>query len=232
MNGGTVVEACATTPVEAGEASDAGAHRIELCSALETGGLTPSPDLLKAVRSIAGIPVFVMVRQHPGPFTVSHGDVRAMRNSMELLAASGADGFVLGVLDDRNRIDKKALDSLVKTAGSLPVTFHRAFDLLADPVSGLRTLMDAGVARILSSGGPGRAWAGRKTLRQIVAASSDGLTVMAGGGVRASHVVELVRTTGVREVHARASAIPAIMDALMKGAGRPKAAGPRSRKTI
>lgn len=232
MKRGTVVEACATTPIEAREASCAGAHRLELCSALETGGLTPSPDHVKAVKSIVAIPVFVMVRQHAGPFTVSHRDVSAMRNSMEQLAASGADGFVLGVLDDRNRIDGKALDALVKAAGSLPVTFHRAFDLLADPVSGLRTLMDAGVARILASGGPGTAWEGRHTLRQLVEAAPAGLTVIAGGGVRAPHVVELVRETRVREVHARASAIPAIIDATMKGAGRPKTAGPEPRKSI
>ncbi len=221
-----LIEACATTLTEAREASNAGAHRIELCSALETGGLTPSTELLKQVLSSITIPVYAMVREHEGPFTASRTDLLKMEKAMERLAGFGASGFVLGVLDDRNRIDQEALRELLKAAEGLPVTFHRAFDLLADPIDALQTLIGAGVTRILTSGGPGSAWEGRSTLKRLVEAASDGLQIMAGGGVRAPHVVELIRETGVREVHARASAVPAIVGALRKRAGNRKVTGP------
>jgi len=130
------------------------------------------------------------------------------------------------VLDHRNRIDHTAMEELMKAANGLPVTFHRAFDLLADHVGGMRALQEAGVARILTSGGPGTAWEGLSTLKSLVGAACGGLQIMAGGGVRAPHVAELIRETGVCEIHARASAIPAIIDALRRRAGNQKVTGP------
>lgn len=212
-----LVEACATTLTEAIKAFNAGADRIELCRALETGGLTPSTETLRQVLSNITIPVFTMVREQGGPFTVSKAQLREMTRAMKLLAGSGAKGFVLGVLDGHDRLDLAALRELMKAAEGLPVTFHRAFDGLADPLDALRVLSDEGVARILASGGPGTAWEGRKALGRLVDAAPVGLTIMAGGGVRAPHVAELVRRTGVREIHARASAVPAIIDATRKG---------------
>lgn len=212
----TLVEGCATTLTEAHAAFKAGAHRIELCSALETGGLTPSTDTLKQVLSSITIPVFAMVREHEGPFTASRTDLLKMEKAMERLAGFGASGFVMGVLDGQNHLDQMALRELTKAAEGLPVTFHRAFDLLADPIEGLHILLEAGVARVLTSGGAGTAWEGRSTLKSLVQEASRGLQIMAGGEVRAPHVAELIRETGVREVHARACAVPAIVDALRK----------------
>lgn len=226
MTGYTFVEACATNLTEAIEASNAGAHRIELCSRFETGGLTPSTDLLKNVLSSISIPVFVMVREHEGPFLASPAQVRELGKTMERLARSGASGFVLGVLDKQNHLDNRALKDLMKVAEGLPVTFHRAFDLLADPMEGLQILLEAGVARILCSGGPGTAWEGRSTLKKLVEAASGRISIMAGGSVRAPHVAELIRETGVREIHARASAVSGIVDVLRKRAGNPQVTGP------
>jgi len=90
----------------------------------------------------------------------------------------------------------------------------------------MRALQEAGVARILTSGGPGTAWEGLSTLKSLVGAACGGLQIMAGGGVRAPHVAELIRETGVCEIHARASAIPAIIDALRRRAGNQKVTGP------
>jgi len=226
VTGGIIVEACATTLTEALGASNAGADRIELCSALETGGLTPSTDLLKQVLSCVTIPVFAMVRERAGPFTASKAQVGRMKKAMEQLACSGAKGFVLGVLDHRNRIDHTAMEELMKAANGLPVTFHRAFDLLADHVGGMRALQEAGVARILTSGGPGTAWEGRSTLKSLVGAACGGLQIIAGGGVRAPRVAELIRETGVSEVHAKACGVPPIIVALGKRAGNLRVTGP------
>jgi copper homeostasis protein len=137
-----------------------------------------------------------------------------MVSEIEVLASLGVSGIVLGVLDSEGRIDRGVLTDLVDAAGGLPVTFHRAFDELEDAEGGLVTLMEAGVARVLTSGGAPTAWEGRETLRTFVQQSPPGLTVLGGGRVRGDHVHRLLRETGLREIHARASAIPEIMEAL------------------
>lgn len=214
MNHRVMVEACVTTLAEAIEAEGAGAGRLELCRELETGGLTPSADLLSMVRSRVGIPVFAMIRVTGGHFRVSPARAEVMAGQMRDLAEAGAQGFVLGVLDRSDSIDPEALTMLMTAAEGLPVTFHRAFDLVPDPVGSLAILAKAGVARVLTSGGGETAWNGRKTIRTLVAASGGSPAVMAGGGIRANDVKRLVRETGVKEIHARAMAIPGIVEVL------------------
>ncbi len=209
-----LVEACVTSEAEALGASRAGADRLELCRDLDAGGLTPGVGLLKAVRARTGIPVFVMVRPDRGGFRATPGQVANMVDEIELTVREGAPGVVLGVLDLHGRVDREALRELVAAASGVPVTFHRAFDEAPDPMVALEAVQRAGVSRILTSGGGGTAWEGRSTLRELVRAAGDEVTILAGGRVRADHVVRLVEVTGVREVHARASAIPGMMAAL------------------
>lgn len=203
------MEACVTSVEEARTAEDAAADRVELCVSLEVGGLTPSPDLLEAVKASCTLPVCVLLRHRPD-FRSMPADVDRLIRDVADYAAMGVDGVVTGVLDGRGRIDGAALADVVSAAAGTPVVFHRAFDELADPHEGIERLMDAGVARVLTSGGATTAWEGRATLRELVALASDRITVLAGGRIRADHVNELVRETGVREVHARASAVAAL----------------------
>jgi len=121
---------------------------------------------------------------------------------------------VLGVLDRHGRVDLPVLKELVSAARGLSVTFHRAFDEVPDPLVEIEKLVEAGVSRVLTSGGGRTAWEGRDVLRQLVNICSGRLTVLGAGGVRAPHIVELVKATGLTEIHARASAIPAIMKSL------------------
>lgn len=213
-----VVEACVTSVAEAVASVRAGAHRLELCVDLEVGGLTPGVELLGAVVEAAGAPVFTMVRPRPGPFRVPPTEIDRMAATVATLRAAGARGIVLGVLDADGGIDGPALSTLVAAARPLPVTFHRAFDEVGDAEAALETLLEMGVARVLTGGGPGRAWDQRDRLAELVRAAADRLTVLAGGGVRDNHVVELVAATGVREVHARAAGIPGVVQALQRGA--------------
>jgi copper homeostasis protein len=128
--------------------------------------------------------------------------------------SAGAGGLALGLLDARGRVDVDALRPLVVAAGPLPVTFHRAFDEVADPLGALDDLVALGVARVLTGGGPGTAWEGRALLRELVRRGGDRITVVAGGRVRAGHAAALVAATGVRELHARAEAFPALAAAV------------------
>jgi copper homeostasis protein len=217
--GPVLVEACVTSLAEARAAAVAGAHRLELCRALEVGGLTPGLELVEAVCRVVDVPVFTMVRPRDGRFRIRPGDVDTMVDSIDRLRGAGARGMVLGFLDERDRIDRGALDALVAAAAPLPVTFHRAFDRVARPEAAAVDLIQAGVVRILTAGGPGTAWEGRARLRRLVDAPGSGPVVLAGGGVRGDHVRALVAATGVREVHARAVAIPGIVRALTEGQG-------------
>lgn len=206
-----LIEACVTTLAEAILARDSGADRIELCRELETGGLTPSAELLAQVAGETGMPVHAMIRTTPEGFRARTVEIDRMALEIEALARAGATGLVFGVLNRNDSIDRPALRLLVAAAGSLPVTFHRAFDLVEDRNSAIRMLAEEGVARVLSSGGHSTAWIGRKVIGELVRTAGTRIVIMAGGSVRADHVHALVLETGVRELHARVSAIPAIV---------------------
>ncbi len=211
-----MVEACVVSADEAAAAARAGAARLELCRDLEVGGLTPGRHILSAVLEHSEVPLHVMVRPRPGSFRVSGAEVSDMvRGINDLMAdAEGVDGIVLGVLDRHGGIDSDALGELVAAACGAPVTFHRAFDEVRDPLASLDLLVAAGVSRVLTSGCARTAWEGRATLRRLVAASGGRITILGGGRVRGDHVRELVDATGLAEVHARASAITGIVSAL------------------
>lgn len=213
-----LVEACVTSRAEAEASARAGVHRLELCVDLEVGGLTPPSDLVEEVVAAVDVPVFAMVRPRAGDFRPRLGEVDAMLRSVENLRRAGAAGFVVGLLDRGGEVHGPATADVVVAAAGLPVTFHRAFDEVPDPQAALESLVNVGVARVLTGGGPGRAWDGRDVLRRLVARGGDRIAVLAGGGVRGDHVAELVRVTGTREVHVRAAGIPGVMEALRRDA--------------
>jgi len=209
-----LVEACVTSLEESIEAEEAGAGRLELCCDLQTGGLTPSIDLFNEIRQRIDIPVNVMIRPHPGDFTAVVQNIDEMLGQIACFRAAGASGIVLGILDSSNGIDVGKLADLVAASGGLPVIFHRAFDLVRDKAAAALILIEAGISRVLTGGGECTAWEGRGMIRRLIRDFGDDLVVMAGGSVRADHVLQLIDETGIREVHARASAVKDIVRAL------------------
>lgn len=209
-----LVEACVTSVGQAATCEAAGAHRLEICRHLDVGGLTPGRALVESIRSVTTIPIVALARAQSDTFRLTPDQVHELVQDVARLAPLDVDGIVLGPLDRRGRLDLVALQELVDAAGQSPVTFHRAFDELSDPMGGLEALASVGVARLLTSGGASSAWVGRRTLRALVEASPDGLVVVGGGRVRADHVQRLVDETGLREVHARAAAIPDLVQVL------------------
>ncbi len=204
-NAPILVEVAVDAVEGARAAAVAGAHRLELCSSLVEGGLTPSAGLFAAVQAAVHVPVFVMVRPRAGDFLYDAGEFDVMLRDIRHLRAAGASGIVSGVLLANGQVDAARLRELVDAARPLPFTFHRAFDLVADPAAALEVLAAAGVARVLTSGQAASAVAGAAAIAQHVATAGARLVVMAGAGIRPANVREVVTLTGVHEVHLSAT---------------------------
>jgi copper homeostasis protein len=198
-----LVEACVDSVASALAAERGGARRLELCDNLFDGGTTPSAGMISAVKAAVKIPVYVIVRPRGGDFVYSQEEMGVMRLDIEAARMLGADGIVIGVLNREGRVDVAQLRVLVATAGTLPVTFHRAFDLTPSREQALETLMHEGVKRVLTSGGAPSAMDGIEAIGALVRRAAGQITVMAGGSVREETVQELVHRSGVQEVHVR-----------------------------
>lgn len=214
-----LLEICVENLASAVAARQGGADRLELCSVLGLGGLTPSPGLLRQISSATGLPCMAMIRPRPGNFVYTDAELLVMAEDIRQLGQAGATGFVVGCLTSEGQLDQAALERLLAAAGELPVTFHRAIDVAADPLQLLRDLQRwPQVQRVLSSGQAASAWEGRKLLAEMVQVSGNGLRIMAGAGVQAGNAAALVAATGVTEVHASASRRQAHGPGLLPGA--------------
>ena len=199
---GALFEACVESLREAREAAAFGADRVELCFDLEHDGCTPPRALVEQCSAI-GIPVIAMVRPRVGDFAYSRTEVDTMCAAMHDLAASGALGFATGALLGRDGLDVAATTRLVAAAGALPVTFHRAFDRLADLDGALELLIELGVRRVLTTGGAFSAMEGLDRLRRLVDRAAGRIEIVAAGGIRPSNVDRIVGASNAPAVHAR-----------------------------
>ncbi|MCE9596165.1 MAG: copper homeostasis protein CutC [Planctomycetes bacterium] len=194
------LEVCVDTLEGFDAAIRGGAQRIELCSRLDLGGLSPTDELFDAACARAQLPVFAMVRPRGGDFTYDEAELAVMRTEIEA-RRTRAHGFVFGVLTRTGRVDRELTRKLVLAARPRPVTFHRAFDEAVDLDEALETLIELGIERVLTSGGAPNAFEGRAHLGELVRRAAGRITILAGGGVRAHNAVELVRASGVVELH-------------------------------
>lgn len=198
---GLVFEVCVEGVAGAVAAQKAGAHRLELCSALAEGGVTPSLGLFKRVKAGSRLPVHVLVRPRAGDFIYAGSELETMLEDAAIFKEAGADGLVFGALTKTGSLALPEMTRLLEAADPLPVTFHRAFDVCREPHKVLEQLVALGATRLLTSGQAGDASSGAKLLRSLVEQAGDRLTVMAGGGVRASNAARILRETGVSELH-------------------------------
>lgn len=213
-----LVEAAVESLDDALAAVSGGADRLELCANLSVGGTTPDQSLIESVLRRVDVPVFAMIRPRGGSFVYAAVEIDHMRRDIEMALDLGVAGVVLGALDSANHVDVERTQSLVGVAGGQRVTFHRAFDRTPDVRAAADALMSLGVARVLTSGGAATASDGAATLGSLVEHVGGRLAILAGGGVRANNVRDIVQRSGVREVHARcegdAARIRAIKDAV------------------
>lgn len=199
-------EVCANGLASALAAQKSGAGRIELCEALELGGLTPSFGSLQLVRTSVQIPVRVLIRPRPGDFHYSEAEQSVMLKDIELVRKMGFEGIVIGALNRENMPDLVVLNRIVDAAQGLRLTFHRAIDESADPLEALQIVMDSGFDCVLTSGAQATALQGVSTISRMVRLAQDHIVVMAGGGVRPDNIKLILDETGVSAIHFSAAA--------------------------
>ena len=205
-----LLEICCYSMECAVTAQQRGADRIELCAAPQEGGLTPSYGVLKTVRQKVTIPVHPIIRPRGGDFCYTDGEFAAMLADIRTVRELGYPGFVTGVLDAHGNVDMTRMRQIMTAAGTLAVTFHRAFDMCSNPKQTFENLRELGVARILTSGQQSSAEKGLELIRELIA-HDDAPIIMAGAGVRASNLA-LFLNAGVKEVHSSAGHwVPSVM---------------------
>lgn len=204
------LEVCVDSIQSAIAAADGGASRIELCSALSEGGLTPTCGTLKTLKDLLNIPIFCMLRPRRGnDFMYSDLEIEATLKDMELLKENGADGFVFGALDSERKINEEQCQKILEKSAGLPVTFHRAFDL-TNPNRMHETverLIELGFKRILSSGFRVTASEGADYLGELIAKHHKDIIIMPGAGITVDNLDELLTATKCIEFHASARGV-------------------------
>ena len=201
MHNRFVLEICVESVEHAVAAERGGAHRIELCSDLSSGGITPSAGLMQTVRRHVHAPVHVLIRPRAGDFCYSDHELEIMRDDIQAAKRFGMDGIVLGILRDNAHIDVERTKALVELAHPLPVTFHRAFDATGNLEASLEQVIQTGASRILTSGGQPSAADALPTLARLVEAARERILLMPCGGIDSGNVVRIVRTTLAQEFH-------------------------------
>jgi len=199
-----IKEACVETLEEAILAEKRGANRIELCADLASDGLTPSVGLMQKACSILNIPVMVMIRPRAGGFVYSEEEISKMKSEIDEAKKAGAAGVVFGLLTSENQIDEKNTAILAEYAQPLPVTFHKAIDVLENPVKGAEVLSKInGITRILTSGGKPTAKEGTDILLKMMEVTHKKITILVAGKVLESNISEIQQLTGAKEFHGR-----------------------------
>jgi len=196
-----IFELCAETLEAALSAGPGGADRIELCTRLDVGGLTPSHTLIEEAVNHSGLPVHVLLRPHAESFVYSTADFASIRAELQHAQRLGAAGVVIGILHLDSTVDKDRTRALVELAAPMEVTFHRAFDEVPDFDRALEDVIATGCHRILTSGGAPDVLAGADVLARLVARAAGRIDIAAGGGLRLSNAREVRQLTGARQFH-------------------------------
>jgi copper homeostasis protein len=203
-----LLEVCAESLDYARAAERGGADRIELCSMLALGGVTPHVEMIEVARKTLALPVHLLVRPRAGDFVYSGTEFETMCNDVHAAKRLGMDGVVTGVLDSEGAIDVERTRQLVELARPLGVTFHRAFDECPDFAQALEQAIEAGATRVLTCGSRTKKAAdGLACLRRLGKAAAGRMVVMPGGGIRAENLMRIVKETGAGEVHSSAGAL-------------------------
>ena len=196
-----VLEICVDSVESAIASQSGGAQRLELCSDLNEGGITPSDGLIQAVRKQVGIAVFVMVRPRGGDSFYTSHEFDVMKADVVRMKELGVDGIVVGLLDQDGHVDVRRTRELVQLAAPMQVTFHRAFDMAADLDESLERVIETGAHRILTSGGVQTVTQGADRVTQLIAAARGRIRIMVGGGVRQENIRKIALRTHATEFH-------------------------------
>lgn len=194
-------EVCAVNIQSALAAQRAGAHRIELCTALDVGGLTPSPGLIKTAVRLLEIPVHVLIRPREGGFCYNSQELEIMLEDIRFCGDAGAAGVVVGAITEEGVLDLPKMREMKVAAGNMEITCHRVFDFTKDATDALEQLIEMGYARVLSSGQANTAFEGRHLLQKLVAQANGRITVMPGAGIDVDNIQAIAKDSGAKDFH-------------------------------
>ena len=195
------LEVCVDTPDNLLLAASGGADRIELCAALNTGGLTPSAGFMRLAATLP-MPVHALIRPRGGGFVFSEPELALMEADIAAARAAGLAGVVIGATHTDGTLHTTALRRLLAAAGPLSTTLHRAFDLAPDQQAALETAIDLGFARVLTSGAAPSAPGGAPVLAALIRQAGSRIVILPGGGITPANAPALLAATGATELHA------------------------------
>ena len=200
----SVLEVCAASLASVKAAAQGGAARIELCSALSEGGVTPSAGLISMARKVEGVKLHVLIRPRGGDFVYDAAETECMMADIRMAAECGADGVVIGALRCDGSVDEDVCRAMVDAAKGMSITFHRAFDLCREQAEALERVIALGCHRLLTSGGAASAFEGSQRIAELNRQAAGRIVIMPGAGVTAANAAEILRLTGCHEIHASA----------------------------
>jgi len=196
-----LLEICCGSIDDAIQAEQGGADRVELCSALFLGGLTPSLGTLLEAKQRLKIPVITMIRPRAGGFCYSEAEFATMEGDAEAAVANDADGIVFGFLQPDGSIDLARTLRLRKLAGSRQAVFHRAFDVTPDPLKALDQLIDLNITRVLTSGQKNSVPEGADLIKRLIDYAKGRIEILPGGGIAAHNLQDVIQRTGAQQIH-------------------------------
>lgn len=199
-----ILEICAGSVASVIAARNGGAARVELCAALEIGGITPSAGLIARARKIKGIDLNVIIRPRGGDFLYDEHETAAMEQDIHTCKALGADGIVIGALTADGDIDTATCRRLIAAANGMSITFHRAFDMCRNPQKALEDIIALGCHRLLTSGQAPTAEAGIPLITELIRQADGRIIIMPGCGVGSHNAAKIITATGCTEIHASA----------------------------
>ncbi len=195
-----ILEVCCADLQSVRAAVDGGAQRVELCQALELGGVTPSAGMIEYAVE-AGVRVHVLIRPRGGNFVYSSDEIRCMMRDIHMARILGASGVVIGTLTPQGDIDTTACGWLVQQAQGMSVTFHRAFDECRNPLRALEDVIGLGCHRLLTSGHAPSVTEGITLLRQLVEQAGSRITILPGCGISPENAGRILEQSGANELH-------------------------------
>lgn len=198
-----IVEIVVTSVEDAIAAEKGGADRLEICSALSTGGITPSLALFHAIQKAVSIPLFVLIRPREGDFIYTLQEQHIMEEDIKTFVREGANGIVVGMNTAKGEVDIKAMAKMIDAAGELPVTFHRAIDVCHDPLEALEDVIALGCARVLTSGGrPKLDMTGIAVVHEMAEIAAEAnVIILPGGGINTNNIDMLLDHPYIIEYH-------------------------------
>ena len=199
-----ILEICAGSVESAIAARDGGAQRIELCAALEVGGVTPSAGVIAEARKIEDLVLNVIIRPRGGDFLYNEYEAVCMEHDIRTCKALGVDGVVIGALTPDGDIDTALCRRLIAAADGMSITFHRAFDMCRNAGKALEELIAIGCHRVLTSGRAATAMEGTTLLKELVKQADGRIIIMPGCGVSSANAAAILQATGATEIHASA----------------------------